>query len=367
MKVLFIAPHLSTGGMPAFLLKRIQALKQYSDIELFVIEWRCYSSDFVVQRNQIQNLLGENFISFFGDKEVQKNITKFCYDKEIDIIHMEEIPEGFDSFNPFDEEIQKELYDPKHPWRIIETPHGMWFNPTKSKKYHPNGYACVTEEHASKTYNIKGTVSTLIPFPVDLSIQSNLSREQILTEKNFQLYGEHHILNVGLWTEGKNQKYALEIAKELWDRYKYSYIFHFVGNQAPNFSSYWEPLMDNITPNVLIHGERSDIDKFFKMSDMMLFTSTWECNPIVLKEAISNNIKIMAYDLSHYGSEYKGIITPLTGDLETDVSNLLKDIHSNPKYNLGDLSNSVEVFASKHIKFYKFLLNEGTPRRTNFN
>ena len=43
MKVLFITPHLSTGGMPAFLLKRIEALLGYTDIEVFVIEWKMYS------------------------------------------------------------------------------------------------------------------------------------------------------------------------------------------------------------------------------------------------------------------------------------------------------------------------------------
>ena len=57
MKVLFLAPHLSTGGMPAFLLKRIEALLGYTDVEIFVIEWKCYSMDYTVQRNKIEELL----------------------------------------------------------------------------------------------------------------------------------------------------------------------------------------------------------------------------------------------------------------------------------------------------------------------
>ena len=52
--------------MPAFLLKRIQALQQYSNFEIYVIEWKCYSMDYVVQRKQIQELVGENFYSFLG-------------------------------------------------------------------------------------------------------------------------------------------------------------------------------------------------------------------------------------------------------------------------------------------------------------
>ena len=40
--------------MPQFLLKRIQALKTYTNIEIFVYEWQQLSTDFVVQRKQIQ-------------------------------------------------------------------------------------------------------------------------------------------------------------------------------------------------------------------------------------------------------------------------------------------------------------------------
>ena len=43
MKILFLAPHLSTGGMPAFLLKRIEALQANSDVEIAVIEHSCHS------------------------------------------------------------------------------------------------------------------------------------------------------------------------------------------------------------------------------------------------------------------------------------------------------------------------------------
>ena len=40
MKLLFLTPHLSTSGMPQFLLKRIEAIKKYTpDIEVFVYEW----------------------------------------------------------------------------------------------------------------------------------------------------------------------------------------------------------------------------------------------------------------------------------------------------------------------------------------
>ena len=92
-------------------------------------------------------------------------------------------------------------------------------------------------------------------------------------------------------------------------------------------------------------------------ADLMLFTSTWECNPIVLKEAISNNTKIMAFNLDHYGDEYKGLITPLTGDLDIDVDNLIRDTHSPVVYSVDNLEG-IKEFALKHEMFYKQLINE---------
>ena len=363
MKVLFIAPHLSTGGMPAFLLKRIQALQTYSDVEIYVIEWKCYSPQFIVQRNQIQNLIGENFYHFDGDLSKQNSIVDFCYENQIDIIHIEEIPEGFDGHNPFNLETQKSLYNPSHPWKIIETCHNIYFNPDESKICEPDAYACVTPFHVDRTFKQRKAIKSLIPFPIDPTTQHTQTREELLTEIGYLLKGEFHIVNVGLWTSGKNQKYALELAQKLYDKYGFTYIFHFIGNQAPNFHEYWEPLMSNLPPNVLIWGERNDTSKFLKISDLMLFTSTWECNPIVLKEAISNNLKIMANNLDHYGDEYLPFITPLTNDLHTDMHSILNIIHSPVKYKLEDYKDSVKEFAQNHINLYQNLISSGVTRK----
>jgi hypothetical protein len=67
-KVLFLAPHLSTGGMPAFLLKRIESLLLNPNIELYVVEWKCVSLDYVVQRDKIMKLV-KHFYTLEEDKE----------------------------------------------------------------------------------------------------------------------------------------------------------------------------------------------------------------------------------------------------------------------------------------------------------
>ena len=368
LKILFLAPHLSTGGMPQFLLKRVEALINYTKCEVFVIEWCNYSYSFTVQKNQLKELLGDNLFNFGsldepdkGEHGSRKDLIKFLYDKKIDIVHIEEIPEGFDSFSKFDTNIQKDLYDKKHPWRIVETCHNITFNPEKSKIFEPDGYACVTPHHVKNTFKNRPAQKSLISYPIDLSIQHVDTREKILNDMGYRLNGEYHIINVGLWTPGKNQKYAIEIARELYNKYGFTYIFHFIGNQASNFSNYWEPLMEDLPPNIRIWGERNDVDKFFKFSDLMLFTSNFECNPIVLKEAISNNKKILAYNLSHYGNEYNSYINNLSGELDKDINLLIDTIHSSLKYDLVS-SNSISKFALEHLDFYNNLLENETKR-----
>jgi len=43
-KLLYVAPHLSTGGLPQYLVKKVELLKQDFEIYLGGLYWRCFSS-----------------------------------------------------------------------------------------------------------------------------------------------------------------------------------------------------------------------------------------------------------------------------------------------------------------------------------
>ena len=64
--ILIITPHLSTGGCPQVVLNKIELLKE--TYNLICIEWECIAWTFVVQRNRIIELLGDNFVSLPEDK-----------------------------------------------------------------------------------------------------------------------------------------------------------------------------------------------------------------------------------------------------------------------------------------------------------
>ena len=84
-KLLFITPHLSTGGLPQYLLKQIEEFLPLYNID--VIEISNVSNDYVVQKNKIQELI--NIITLGDDKS---EILKYINIIKPDIIHFQEIP-----------------------------------------------------------------------------------------------------------------------------------------------------------------------------------------------------------------------------------------------------------------------------------
>jgi autotransporter strand-loop-strand O-heptosyltransferase len=334
LKILFIAPHLSTGGMPAFLLKRIELLKSLNYLELFVVEFKDYSPDYVVQKNKIKELIGNNFYTLGEDKSVLLDII---INNNIDVVHIDEIPERFDHFNKFPEEVLGKLYTDNRKWRIVETCHSASYN-HYDKIYHPDAYAFCTPHHLM-TFDKAPSPKYVIEFPIEekLKVGSTLTLD----------INKKHVLNVGLWTSGKNQGQIVELARKL-----PNIEFHFVGNQAPNFREYWEPIMKNLPSNVIVWGERDDVGNFMEAVDLFLFTSTFECNPLVLREAIGYGLPIIARNMFQYEKAIGPYIIDLNDD---DLEHQVVTALISPKqYKIP--TNQNEKFIQDHLQMYKEVL-----------
>ena len=324
IKLCYIPSHLSCGGMPQFLLKRIQTLLDYTDtFEIFVIEYHDYGKHFPTQRNQIIELLGDNFYS--SDK-----VLDILDEIKPDIIHLDEMPELMGN-----DELFKKLYSNDRKWYIVETCHNSSFRPDSDKKFHPDLYAFCTPWHEDIFGNMDAQFVT-IPYPID-------KKESLVIKENKRIFQSSPIvLNVGLWTAGKNQAEGIEIARN------YPHMdFHFVGNQAGNFQDYWEPLMKDLPPNVKVWGERKDVDSFMEMADIFMFNSTLELNPLVLREAIGHGLPIIARNLPQYAGMYDAYINPIDTDLDT-----LKCNYEVPT----DCTSS--IFAFRHEEAYKKILEK---------
>jgi autotransporter strand-loop-strand O-heptosyltransferase len=347
IKILFLAPHLSTGGMPSFLLRRIKALMNNENFELFVVEYADIGGwAYVVQKNEIKKIIKpENFFTLYEDKSLLMNIIK---DNNIDIVHADEILEAFEHSNRIPDSMFNDLYNNDRTWKIVETCHNVWFNPNTSKRYNPDGYAFCTPWHKFKTFSEMPSYAEVLPFPIENKVPTYLEKLEAKALLGMDP-NKKHIINVGLWTSGKNQKEGVEVAKSL-EESNPEIQFHFIGNQAPNFEEYWGPIMSDLPSNVTVWDERSDVENFMKAADLFMFNSTWECNPLVLREAASFGLKILSRNLEQYMDMFTPYITEIDGDITSTKYKIISLLSSENKYVVEDESES---FENNYSNFYK--------------
>ena len=315
-KLLIIASHLSTGGLPQVALKRIELLKDKYDV--YVMEYRQLAYRYVVQRNKIIELLGDNFISL-GRPETEEKRDKFEYffnSIKADVVHMEEIPELFMKDGHADI-----VYNKNRTYKLFETTHTTTFN-VNNKKYFPDKFLFMSS-YSEKEYSKFNIPSQVIEYPID---NIKKEREKYINELNLES-DYFHILNVGLFTKDKNQGYLFEMAKKLED---YKIKFNFIGNQADNFKTYWKPLLDDKPDNCNIFGERDDVYKFYHACNLLIFPSKLELNPLVIKEALSYNLPIFMNKLDVLSEDYN--IQYLSGDIDNDISLLFSKFNIQKKY-----------------------------------
>jgi len=297
-------------------------------IEVYVVEYSYHGDAYVVQRNAIKQLLGKNFGAHFSTKV---EIADYIGLINPDIIHIDEMSERLD------QHLMKALYRNDRKWYIIETCHDIAFEPS-TKVFHPDLFMFCSPYHENIFADLESLYET-IEYPVDFKVIGNKEKIKAKIQLGMDL-NKKHILNVGLWTKGKNQGEMLEIAKKYPEM-----MFHSVGNQAGNFADYWQPLMKDVPSNVKIWGERADVELFMTAADVFMFNSTWECNPLVLREAMAHTLPIVARNLPQYGDMFTKYLDPIDTDLRTITR----------KYKTSNDKNS-RAFALKHEKAYKELM-----------
>ena len=215
-KLLYITPHLSTGGAPQYLLKKLELL--IDEFDIHVVEYQDLGI-FRVQKDKIISIL-KNPLTTLGERKEQ--LLDLISDIKPDIIHFEEMPELFD----ISDEITRQIYRNDRTYRIFETSHDSSFEPA-SKRFYPDKFLFCSDNQLLKFRSVD-TPACVIEYP-----EYNYKRKN--REKGLQELGldpnYKHVLNVGLFTSRKNQGEIFHYAEKLKDE---KIQFHFVGNQAPN-------------------------------------------------------------------------------------------------------------------------------------
>lgn len=299
-KILYITPHMSTGGLPQYLLKKVQTLKdQY---EIYVVEYSYVSAHFVVQRNELSWILGDRFFALYDDKDKLFDIINQV---QPDVIHLEETPESF-----MDTGIAVRLYgEEDRKYFLVESTHSSLTEPS-TLTFHPDKFILPSKWIQQKfEKQLPHIPNDVWEYPIE-----NYTRDQRLAQGMLGLDPKQkHVLMVGLFTPGKNQGEIFEIAKQLPD-----VQFHFVGNQAPNFAEYWEPLMRGKPDNCVVWGERNDVDVFYKACDLFYFSSKFELMPLSIKEALSYGLPCLFRRLETYLDTYDN--NPLVTYIDDNLS-----------------------------------------------
>jgi FkbM family methyltransferase len=347
-KILFIAPHLSTGGLPQVLVNKIELLKDNYIIKC--VEWSWHGDAFVVQKNRIKDLIGPENLFVLG--EDKNKIFDLIHGFQPDIVCLEEFCEHF-----IPEEINEKLFIKERTYKLFETTHDSSI-PVTNKRWFPDKFIFVSPFNAFR-YSMFDVPYEIIEYPIDIvKPDKQWAQEQLMLDPEWK-----HVVIVGLFTERKNQGYVFEIAKQLKNE---KILFHFIGNQADNFRHYWEPLMKDQPDNCVVWGERSDVETFLQASDLFLFPSKGdrnnkELNPIAIKEAIKYELPIMMFNLDVYCGKYNNDknIKFITGDINKDIQILLNNL------GISNLGNMFDV--SWDGSENKIILNYGYSEKINLN
>jgi len=321
-KILYLAPHLSTGGAPEWLRKVIESIKD--DFEVFVVEFSLYADLYVVQREKIIEIIGEDKFYSLGsvfDKgeahiENRWKLIDIINEIQPDIVHINEMPEMFE-YGGFPDEILSELYREDRGYKIYETSHSSVYDPDKEKRYIPDGFIHCSSLHFEHYKNFD-VPQHLAEYPVEKRERPN--RKETLESLGLDP-SKKHILQVGLFTMCKNQKYTFELADATLGL---NIQYHFVGNHCWRENCNISDEHFSLS-NCKVWDERDDVDVFMSCMDVLIFPSLQELNPIVLKEADSWDMNIFLNDLPDYGGKYDNNdnVTFMTLDLEEDKDQIL--------------------------------------------
>ena len=337
-KLLYVAPHLSTGGLPQYLCKKIELLR--NDFDIYLVEWADVTGGvLVVTRNKIVQLVDPN--KFFTLKDNKHELIDIINRVKPDIVHLEEIPEFF-----MDSEIAKQIYTQDRKYSIVETSHDSSYDTTQ-KQFFPDKFMFVSNWQIQQYKDID-IPQVVVYYPIEYVERP--SRNEALLNLGLDP-SKKHILHVGLYTSRKNQAEFFEYAKALPE-----YQFHSLGNRADNFKWYWEPLAKDTPLNLTWWNERSDVDKFYQAMDLFLFTSKGTNNdketmPLVIREAISHQIPVLIYNLPvylNYWDDFKGVSYLEFNNFELNCQLIQSKLSDKFSINLEEEAFVVSTYPNQH-------------------
>lgn len=310
MTIIYVTPHLSTGGMPEYLRGKVELLCKEHNV--WVVE-KAFEPAYKSIRDKIENLIGDRLVTL-GDNHGK--LLKLINEIKPDVVHFEELSDYH-----FKEELLNQIYSPNREYLIFDTLHDSSIDHTE-KRFIPDKMLVVSP------WQVKNFMPLGIPIEIlEHEIPAGERNRNGLTSLGLDP-SRKHVLQVGLFSRRKNQSETIELARLLPE-----VDFHFVGNQTENYSDYWKPLLENLPTNCRIWGERSDVDTFYSCMDCVIFPSRGEygdreTNPLVIRESIAWGIPLFLRDRDFYMGMYSesSLVRFMHDDLQRNTIELIEFI-----------------------------------------
>lgn len=334
MKIIYITPHLSTGGMPEYLRKKVELLKDEHDV--WVMELHTEYAYRII-RDKIESLIGERLIAI--DRNFDR-MFQLIQDIEPDVIHFEELS---DYHVP--ESILDKIYVSDRKYKIFETFHDSSIE-SFEKKFIPDKLLVVSPWQLKMMKEL-GVPIEVINHEIEAGERNREGLIQLGLDPN-----KKHVMQVGLFSRRKNQSETFELARLMPE-----VQFHFLGGLTDNYSDYWRPIIEKKPDNCIIWNERSDVYNFYQCFDAVIFPSRGqygdrETNPLVIRESIAWKIPLLVRDLPVYMGMYKqnDRVKFMNDSLEENVSlinQLLSIKQENKKQEIKPMQVDAHFFRKK--------------------
>lgn len=181
-------------------------------------------------------------------------------------------------------------------------------------------------------------------------------REKKRKELNFS-DGYQVIGHVGRFEEAKNHEFLIDIFDGYQKKHKDS-ILLLIGDGSLRTSIEKKIREKHLQNNVFLLSKREDVNEIYNVMDLFLFPSLYEGLPVVLIEAQTNGLPIVASDTIDKDSDYTNTISflPLNDSKDiwiTEIEDRIgkrvnnKKIMENSKYNIKNTVSQIEEIYSK--------------------
>lgn len=177
-------------------------------------------------------------------------------------------------------------------------------------------------------------------------------RKELNLPDGYQVIG-----HIGRFEEAKNHKFLIELFGEYQKKHKKSLLLLIGdGSLRPSIEKRIEE--KKLKNKVFLLSKREDVNEIYNVMDLFLFPSLYEGLPVVLIEAQTNGLPIVASDTIDKGSDYTNTISFLSLQDSKDVwiteieKRLGKrtdnrKLMENSKYNIKNTVKQIEEIYSK--------------------